>query len=125
MQDLQVTIDIDLLRMPCDLLDLRFVAHRNREHTIERWHLTAAGPVLMSRMRDFDEVSAALDAREGCKIRGTFFKHFVVNSFVVTVGNEPLALEIMALKRIAAYDLSHKVNSFLLGEASSHQYYEK
>ena len=125
MQDIQVYIDIDMLRMPCDILDLRFVARRNREHSIERWHITKQGLVEMTRERSIEEIIRALEAGEGCKIKGVFFKHFVSNNFFITVGNEQVAIRIQMMKGIQAFDMSHKINSFMLGDSRSHEYYER
>ena len=125
MEDLEVQIDIDMLRLPCELIDLRFIARRNREHVIQRLYITKDGQVEMTRERSIEEIDKALDEGEGCKIKGNFFKHFIVNNFHIAIGNEQVALHLMRLKGIQAYDLSHKINSLTFGNSKSHQFYAR
>lgn len=125
MQDIPVYLDVDIHNLPCEVLDLRFIAHRNRAHTISRFHLKEEGPVEMTEERYIDEVFEAIEKKQGCKIRGSFFKHFAMNSFYITLGNPALVTQIMMQRPSLVFDMSHTVASLLLGETSSHQYYSQ
>ena len=125
MQDISVTIDIDLLRIPCEVLDVRFVSRRGRDHSINRFHLTANGPVEMTGERDLEAIITSISKAEGCKLRGRFYKHFVSNSFMITLANPGLLAALMMKDTKFVFDLSHRINSLYLGETNSHQSYEK
>lgn len=79
----------------------------------------------MTRERNYEEIVKALKDGEGCKIKGQFYKHFVSNNFYITVGNEQVAIRIQMTEGIKAYDMSHRINSFMLGESGAHEYYER
>jgi hypothetical protein len=125
MQDLQVYIDIDIVHLPCEIIDLRFVAHRNRAHTISRYHLTPNGLVEMTQDRDFDEVVRAMNKKQGCKVKGGFYKHFAMNTFYITLGNPMYVSHLLLERQGVPMDFSHKINSLMLGETGSHKYYEE
>lgn len=120
-----VYIDIDLINVPCEILDLRFVSRKGREHSIIRHHITPTGPVLMDEDRDIRHVLSALDNKQGCKIQGTFYKHFVMNSFYITLGNPPVLSRVIMERPGYMFDLSHKINDFMLGDFNSRHYYER
>lgn len=125
MQDLKVYIDIDLEKLPCELVDMRFVARKGREHSITREHLTKDGIKPMTEDRSVREVLEALDRKEGCKLKGTFFKHFVLNTFIITPGNPAILPFVLMERSTRVLDLSHKINDFMLGDFSNKDYYER
>src|SRR3990167_333283 len=89
MEDLQVSMDIDLLNVACDLIDLRFVSRRGKDHSIKRFRMAQGGNEIgeLSSGRNIDEIEQSLRDKEYCKIRGTFYKHFVMNTFFITFAN--------------------------------------
>lgn len=127
MQDLQVNIDIDLLRVPCDIADIRFISRKGREHTIERLRIMKDGGLkpLDQEQRTLEDVQDAMKNGEGCKIRGTFYKHFVVNAFYITFGNPQILALMMMQNPGFRFDLSHKINSLYLGDSSRHESLER
>ena len=78
----------------------------------------------MSRERSIEEISQALDDGEGCKIKGDIYKHFISNSFHIAIGNEEIAIYLMNKKGFRAFDLSHKINYMMLGEAKYNIFYQ-
>lgn len=125
MQDLLVYLEVNVVHIPCEILDLRFVARKGTEHNVIRERLTAEGEMPFNSDRDLPEVLAAFDRREGCKIKGKFHKHFVLNSFVITLGNPPLLSRIIMERPGKPFDLSHYIVDFMLGDVSNRKYYEE
>lgn len=123
MQDLLVYIDVDLYNVPCEIVDLRFISRKGRDHQITREHLTATGLQPFSEDRDTKDVISAFDRKEGCKIKGSFYKHFVMNNFVITLGNPQILSRIIMERPGKVFDLSHGINEFLLGDFNSRHYY--
>lgn len=117
-------LDIDLPHMPCELLDLRFLAQKDRQHSISRFHLEKDGVVEMTRHRTYEEVLEAVKYRVGCKIKGSFYKHFVSNTFSIALGNSMYLTQLMFDEQDLEFDFSHNINSLMLGDTSSHRYYE-
>mgnify|MGYP006987673509 CR=1 FL=1 len=126
LQDLPVTIDIDLLRIPCEIADIRFMSNPNREHRIERVHINPKGEYIpFSGERNIDEIVDAAKEGWGCKIKGIFYKHFLMNHFFLSYGNPMILSNVQALYPSMPTDLSHRVNSLYLGNTDSHAYLEK
>lgn len=117
MQDLMVNMDIDVFKVPCELVDLRFTSKKGRQHTVERHYLkdgVISGP--MRTQRGVKDVNAALDNGEGCKVVGTFYLHFLANEFHIQFGNPRLMIQIMKLRKgNLLMDLSHKINHLSFG----------
>ncbi len=125
MQDLRVTIDIELLRLPCEVVDIQFMARKGREHQITRQHATENGYVQMTQPRPFEDIEASLKKKEGCKLTGTFYKHLAMNSFYIVIANPPLLAQLLMRNPEFRFDLSHKINYLYLGESNQHGYYER
>lgn len=127
MEDLQVSMDIDLLKVPCDVIDLRFVSKRGKDHTIKRFRIAHDGGEIgeLSQGRNIDEIEKALREKEFCKIRGTFYKHFVMNTFFITFANPQLIAMLLMRDNNFQFDLSHRINNLYLGAPWDHQYYER
>ena len=77
MNDLLVTLDIDLIHVPCEIVDLRFTAKKGKTHSIRRYYLknhdqdkSQHEHVLFNQNRPFKDVLEAMKAGEGCNIRG-------------------------------------------------------
>lgn len=117
MQDLMVTMDIDVFNVPCELVDLRFTSKKGRTHTVERYFLKngiSAG--VMTTQRGVTEVADAMKQLEGCKIKGTFYLHFLSNQFIVGFGNAGLLSEVSRqLQKDFVMDLSHRINHLSFG----------
>ena len=79
----------------------------------------------MIQEREFDEVVASLERKEGCKIRGSFYKHFAMNNFYVALGNPLYVSQLMMERQGKAFDMSHTIKNLVLGDALNHQYYEQ
>lgn len=125
MQDLLVYINIDLVNAPCEILDLRFVSRKGRDHSIIREHITKDGFLPFNDDREMKTIIKAFDEKEGCRIRGNFYKHFVMNNFVVSLGNPYILSNIMMERPGKVFDLSHKINDFMLGDFNARSYYEE
>jgi hypothetical protein len=126
MRDLAVTVDIDMLKAPCEFADIFYVGVPNRQHTIQKYHLYPNGTSdLYQGSRDLKQLVNAAREGHGCKLQGTFYKHFLVSHFVVNYGN-PTQLAFLANEfPTFKLDLSHKINSLYLGEMTDHETLEK
>lgn len=120
MQDLMVTLDIDIFNVPCELIDLRFTSKKGRTHTVERYFLKKGVSYgIMKVQRGVKDVANALRNDEGCKIKGTFYLHFLSNKFIIGFGNTPLLLQIAAeMQDKFVMDLSHRINHLSFGPDS-------
>lgn len=118
MQDLAVTIDIEIFRVPCEVVDIRFVSRRGRDHTIVRYFSTKQGLVEMKGERSIEEIEESLNKGEGCRLQGKFYKHFVTNNFFIVLGNPQLLAALLMRNGNFQFDLSHRINSLILGDAS-------
>lgn len=127
MEDLQVTMDVDLIHVVCDLIDLRFVSRKGKDHSIKRIRMANGGAEIGELVsgRSIDEIELSLRHREYCKVRGTFYKHFIMNTFFVTFSNPQIIAMLLMRDSNFQFDLSHKINSLYLGESMSHEYYER
>lgn len=126
MKELQVTIDIDILRAPCELADIFYVGVQNKPHSIQKYHLYPNGTKEISQgSRDLNHLVQAAREGHGCQLAGSFYKHFLVSHFVVNYGNPAqmafLANEFPTFK----LDLSHRINSLYLGEMKDHETLEQ
>ena len=121
MNDLMVTIDVDALKVPCELIDLRFTSKKGRQHTVSRYFLPAdaapgVNPTEMTSPRGIQEVAEAMAKGEGCKIRGVFYMHFLSNHFYIGFGNHQMLAQVARInKNKFIMDLSHKVNHLSFG----------
>jgi hypothetical protein len=126
MNDLMVTLDIDVFNVPCELIDLRFTSKKGRTHSVERYYLKresevtgnrrAASREKMVNQRGVAEVSKAMTQREGCKIMGTFYLHFLSNHFYIGFGNHQLLAQVARKnKKDFIMDLSHRINHLSFG----------
>lgn len=126
MQDIQVTLSLDLIKVPCEVADVRFVSRKGREHTIKRYHLPKSGvPAEMTGERPIEEIEKGIRSGEGCRISGTFFKHFVMNNFYIGFGNPQLLSVLLMRNPEFSFDLSHIIHTLLLGDTSKHDYYSQ
>jgi hypothetical protein len=127
MEDLQVTMDVDLLKVPCDLIDLRFVSKRGKEHSIKRIRMASGGLEIEDLLsgRNIEEIEKSVREKEYCKIRGTFYKHFITNTFFITFSNPQMIAMLLMRDNDFQFDLSHRINQFYLGDSRNHNYYEK
>lgn len=124
MTDLRINLDVDLLEIPCDVVDLRFTSKRGRKHTLERYRIVKGhenvekvDPRPMDKIRDDTELAHALKTKEGCKIKGEFFMHFLSNNFYLGYGN-PVLLNAANSKLDGSFlpSLNHRINLLTFGE---------
>ena len=119
MKDLPIYIDIDLLKMPCELMDIQFMSRRGSEHDLRRGYLKTTGEVSwMSSERTIEEIVKAVESNEGCRMLGTFNKHLIANQFYIVVGNHRVLGELLQQKPSFRIDLSHRINALLVGGQS-------
>jgi hypothetical protein len=102
MTDVQVNMDIDILDVPCEVVDLRFTAKQGSTHNLMRYHLKNSRASNKTQEmyyyqgnRAFDELVTASKEGEGCKIKGEFHLHFLSNNFFVGYGNPVLLNNMM------------------------------
>ena len=117
MSDVEVTIDIDLLTVPCELVDLRFTSKRGVANSLSRYILrNPMDPPQMHKIeyfsgnRDLDSVVKATQDKEGCKIKGFFHLHFLSNNFFVGFGNQILMSQVRAKNPQYKLGLDHHIN---------------
>lgn len=125
MKDLPVHIDIDILNAPCEISDINFMSQANRKHDINRFRIYPNTTLeLMTAPRPVDQIISGLKNGEGCKIRGTFYKHFLMEHFVVNYGGGALLAMVVASNPGMRLDLSHRINYLYLGDTRFHTHLE-
>lgn len=111
-----VNLDVDVFKVPCELVDLRFTSKKGRSHTVERYFLTKGVSTKMNTQRGVAEVSNAMLRGEGCKIKGSFYMHFLSNQFHIGFGNLGMLSQVSHQnKNDFVMDLSHRVNHLSFG----------
>lgn len=123
MTDLRVQLDIDMIDIPCDVVDLRFTAKRGRAHSVERYRLRKdeQGEFVpegspMRKAQGIEEIVEAIKRKDGCKIKGEFYMHFLSNNIYLGYGNALLLSA--ATSRIDGPfvpSLNHRINSLTFG----------
>ena len=126
MNDLLVTIDFDMVHIPCEVVDLRFTSKRGAHHTLKRYHLQNAKEdpskhveYIFQGNRLLKDVLKAWKEGEGCKIKGGFHLHFLSNNFYVGVGNNQLLGKLLEKTKKSKISLEHRVNELSFGPNSS------
>lgn len=129
MPDLEVNIDIDLPKVPCEFADIRFVGQTGRTHHFKKTTLYRNGSTAdytIGEERDPEDLANIIARQsEGCNIVGQFYKHFLVDNFVVVWGNDFLLMRTRSFKPHIKLDLSHRINSLYLGDQTRHEELEK
>lgn len=130
--DIEVHIDVDLLNLPCELVDLRFTSKRGAAHSLQRSILrNPHEPPSMHRVdpfygdRDIETLLKAVERKEGCKISGEFHLHFISNNFFIGFGNQLLMHALSQKNPNFQPDLSHHINALTFGPNSSIQALEQ
>ena len=126
-QDLQVNIDIELLDLPCDVVDLRFVSQRNRPNRLDRIRImkeakpTEPASIPFSGSRPFQELLEVAKAKkESCVVRGHFYIHLMSNRFYVGFGNTMLLNRLrQQLGSEFKLSLRHKIHDLTFGPESA------
>lgn len=125
MTDLRIYVDIDLLEVPCDILDLRFTSKRGRSHSLERYRIkkdTQGKEIVeknpMGEVGNPKSVAEALKEKQGCKVEGEFFMHFLSNNFYLGYGNPVLLNAANSELKTENFipNLNHRINSLMFGE---------
>lgn len=125
MQDIAVTLQVDVLYMPCELIDLRFIAKPGKEQNIRRSIVTATGEaVAFYGDRNMDDIAQSLKKGEGCRVHGTFYKHFVSNAFFISLGNPFIYMAMKNQLPDLKLDFTHRIDYIILGEHSKIDHYK-
>lgn len=131
MQDLQVNLDIGVYNVPCEIVDLKFTSKKGKPHTVHRFDETKeqlraafsnAGTEYVAGATP-EEVAKKIENGVGCRIRGTFYMHFLANHFTVGYGNHMLLSKVARIMKIEKHDfvmdLSHKITEVTFGKPSN------
>ena len=127
--EIPVQLDLDLLNAPCDLVDIRALTTRTSAFVLQKYHLYADNRTeefqdTMGNLRSIEEMTQSLGQGVGCKVRGSFSLLLFSEQFIVQIVPSPV-LDLLRAKPGVRLDYSHRINSLLVGEASSHAYYER
>lgn len=115
-------MDIDLHRVPCDLIDMRFVTAYGRNQDIGKKKLRSDGSIeTFIPSETVDEVMNSIKAKDGCKLVGTFFPHFIQPSVKIVFSLPRPDLFIILATELPEFtvNLSHTINHLSFGRAGS------
>lgn len=119
MRDLEINIDIDLWRVPCDLLDINFIAPYERTNSLYKSVIKADGTYEAHfPSRDLNQVVDSIKAKEGCKLQGTLFNHFLQPQLTIGYGGVPAEVFVILTAQVPEFyfNLSHTINEFSIGK---------
>ncbi len=126
MQDLQISFDIDMLDAPCELLDVRFLTTPGRSNEIRTQHLNSNGTLsVLQGGRSLQQIIDHIKSKGGCKLTGTLYKHHLMDHFFILYPGGPLFAQIHHDVPEFRTTLSHKFNSFRMGDVRYHTYFEE
>ncbi len=127
--EIPIELDLDLPNAPCELVDLRALATRNSVFRVLKFHLhpdnrTEEFRELMGDQRLVEQIKTDLGRGVGCRLKGWFSLLLFSEQFLVQMVQGPLLF--MLREDPSVYlDYSHRINSLLVGEVGSHEYYER
>lgn len=141
-EDFPTHIDIDLHRMPCDLIDASFMFRKGAPLDLSKHKLyqkivqntstqknetkTYSDAEKFTQQRSKDEVLKALEENEGCKVVGSVDLHIMSTSLQIRFANpyltEQLRHHFIMNNRSSEFvqDLSHTINSLTFGNHTEH-----
>ena len=125
---LQVNIDIDIERIPCDLLAI-LTADALGERSIEikgditKSRLDKRGRILDSKKYvvnepNYDKIKTEINNDEGCNLKGHFLVDAVPGSFLITSGYYGNAVQRLANEGKLKINAQHKINEISFGDTS-------
>ncbi len=123
---LKVNIDIDIERIPCDLLVI-LKADALGEQTTD-----INGSILKSRLDkngkkldekkyelnevNYDKVKLEMRNDEGCNLKGFFYVDAVPGSFHITSGYHGIIVQKLADERVLKVNIKHRINQISFGQ---------
>ena len=123
---LKVNIDIDIERMPCDLLVILKADALGEQTTdingsILKSRLDKNGKKLDEKKYELDEVNydkVKLEMRndEGCNLKGFFYVDAVPGSFQITSGYHGIIVQKLADERVLKVNIKHRINQISFGQ---------
>ena len=123
---LKVNIDLDIERIPCDLLAI-LTADALGEKAIDingevkKSRLDKNGKILDENKYeikdvDYQKVKTEMINDEGCKLKGFFYVDAVPGTFQVTGGYYGSIIQRLANERVLKLNSQHKINQISFGE---------
>ena len=115
-----MNLDIDILKVPCDLVGLQFVTSYGRTHEVEKVAIDKNGVVqTWVQSRTFKDIVAKFKAKEGCKLRGTIYPHFIqsVVKILYSFPSPEVFFKLTSEFKNFKFDLSHRINHLSFGTA--------
>jgi hypothetical protein len=120
MKELEINLDLDMLRVPCQLLDINFLSSQGSSQSLKKTRITKSGEYLPFDYgnTDIEDITKAVKAGEGCKLSGTLFNHFLRPQITIGYGGVPPPILMYLMDNIPEFslNLSHKFNSFSIGK---------
>jgi len=120
-------LDIDVFTVPCEILDLRFPSKSGaKAHTLQRYRYFPNNTFEpLPKLRELPDVIQSIKNKEGCKLKGSFYKHFLTDEFTLSFGNLLLIAHLKHDLGELSYDLSHRINYLTLGDDASYERYSR
>ena len=115
-----MNLDIDILKVPCDVVGLQFVTSYGRSNGVEKVAIDKNGVVqTWVPSRTFEDIVAKFKAKEGCKLRGTIYPHFIqsVVKILYSFPSPQIFFELTSELKNFKFDLSHRINHLSFGTA--------
>ena len=123
---LKVNIDIDIERIPCDLLVILTSDALGEKSNIligeiTKYRLDKYGKILDEKkygLQDVDylKVKTEMINDEGCKLKGFFYVDAVPGNFLITGGYYGGAVQRLANDGVLKYNIQHKINQINFGD---------
>ena len=116
MKQIQMNWDIDLYRIPCELIDIMMRIPQTRSLKLTKSHIYPNGTYeQMVYFRNPSETTKAFFEGQGCKLQGTMLQSVDSNQFTIFIGYPETVTEIVLTNRQAVFNMSHKINHMSFG----------
>lgn len=119
MKEIEVNLDIDMWRVPCDLLSINFLSSQSSTQSLSKQRIDADANYLpFEPSSGMDQIENAIRSKEGCKLSGTIFNHFVEPVITIGYGGIPPPILMMLMGNLPefTFNLSHTINHFSIGK---------
>jgi hypothetical protein len=119
MKQLQMNVDMDMLRVPCEMIDIMVRLPQSRSIKLTKSRIHQNGTYeLLKVYRDPSSTAQAFINGEGCKIQGTLLQSADSNQFTIFLGYPEAVTELVLTNPDTVFNLSHKINHLSFGNPS-------
>lgn len=119
MKHIQMNWDIDILRVPCEMIELMVHVPQTKRVLLTKSRMYPNGTKeKMPGFRDPTSTAIAFINGEGCNLQGTILQSSDTNQFTIYFGYPEAITELVRMTALPVFNLSHKINHLSFGNPS-------